>query len=390
MQQVRSNRDSSHESTNRGTGPLIAVRTDLSTLLNDYTSSQKNQNDRLESLEREIASLKGSVKQAFVPPSNEHEVNRAGTTKKSPTLHPISNRSMSAPRIPSTMSGRKVSNDEQPSPPIVSTNDGPFSRPLPLAPVNRSRSFNDNTLHPPSSPLTNNAFDETNLLRSHKAHLEQVLRKDAPQFTDVRIPNYISIEDVLKSNEQLLLENDRLRSELNRLRTESILLLRSMRSPAGNEPNLGNERISAERERQELAIELARQVEENKRLRRSLLSQSAKFVTLRQLTNPSEASLQTFDDHHNVPKSAPHPTLSFNKSQQQHQQQSKPTRLVLANRGHTRTQSFNHGSHDPFKQLFVESDKFLGNPSQNSFGQRQVNSTFVGSDNKPHAEDSYS
>ncbi|CAF4197720.1 unnamed protein product, partial [Adineta steineri] len=36
------------------------------------------------------------------------------------------------------------------------------------------------------------------------------------------------------------------------------------------------------------------------------------------------------------------------------------------------------------------SDKFLGNPSQNSFGQRQVNSTFVGSDNKPHAEDSYS
>ncbi|CAF4674272.1 unnamed protein product, partial [Rotaria magnacalcarata] len=53
------------------------------------------------------------------------------------------------------------------------------------------------------------------------------------------------------------MENDRLRSELNRLKTESILLLRSMRANTGLEPNLGNERILAERERQELAIELA-------------------------------------------------------------------------------------------------------------------------------------
>ncbi|CAF1514525.1 unnamed protein product, partial [Adineta steineri] len=40
------------------------------------------------------------------------------------------------------------------------------------------------------------------------------------------------------------------------------------------------------------------------------------------------------------------------------------------------------------------SGKFLGNPSRNSFAQRQVDSTFAGSDNfsdnKPHAEDSYS
>ncbi len=59
--------------------------------------------------------------------------------------------------------------------------------------------------------------------------------------------------------------------------------------------------ITAERERQEIAIELARQVEENKRLRRSLLAQSAKFVTLRQVTNTNDASLPTFDDHQNTP-----------------------------------------------------------------------------------------
>jgi hypothetical protein len=52
----------------------------------------------------------------------------------------------------------------------------------------------------------------------------------------------------------------------------------------------------AERERQELAIELARQVEENKRLRRSLLAQSAKFLTLRQSNSINDAALSTSND----------------------------------------------------------------------------------------------
>lgn len=57
----------------------------------------------------------------------------------------------------------------------------------------------------------------------------------------------------------------------------------------------------AERERQELAIELARQVEENKRLRRSLLAQSAKFLTLRQSTNITDAALSTSNDQRLTP-----------------------------------------------------------------------------------------
>jgi hypothetical protein len=59
--------------------------------------------------------------------------------------------------------------------------------------------------------------------------------------------------------------------------------------------------IMAERERQELAIELARQVEENKRLRRSLLAQSAKFLTLRQSNNVTDAPLSTSNDHRLTP-----------------------------------------------------------------------------------------
>lgn len=48
--------------------------------------------------------------------------------------------------------------------------------------------------------------------------------------------------------------------------------------------------ISAERERQELATELARQVEENKRLRKSLLAQSTKFLSLRQSNDNADLS----------------------------------------------------------------------------------------------------
>jgi len=42
MQQVRANRESTHETGTRSGGPLIAVRSELSTLLNDYTNSQRH------------------------------------------------------------------------------------------------------------------------------------------------------------------------------------------------------------------------------------------------------------------------------------------------------------------------------------------------------------
>lgn len=225
---------------------------------------------------------------------------------------------------------------------MISTNDGPFSRSLPQVSVSRSKSFHSGTAYPPMSPPTNSA-EEASFLRSYKAYIEQVLRKEAPAYTDVKAPNYTSIDDVMKANEQLLVENERLRSELNRLKTESILLLRSMRTVNGVEPNFGNERIIAERERQELAIELARQVEENKRLRHSLLAQSAKFLTLRQSTNVTDASHSASHDHRLTPESAPQPTSNFNRIQQQ----SKSTRFVLGSRGTNRPRTFNHGSHDP-------------------------------------------
>jgi hypothetical protein len=149
-------------------------------------------------------------------------------------------------RIPLPNNARKLSNDDTP---IVSTNDGPFSLPSPYVPVIRSKSLQNSTLYSPSSPL-NNSSDEASFLRSYKVHIEQVLRKDAPPYSDLKVPNYTSIEEVMKANEQLLFENDRLRSELNRLKTESILLLRSMRTTTGLEPNLGNERV-CEKKKQE-------------------------------------------------------------------------------------------------------------------------------------------
>ncbi|UJR14614.1 hypothetical protein I4U23_001608 [Adineta vaga] len=343
MQQGRLNRELSHETNVRGgtsSGPLIAVRTDLSSLIHDYTNTQRHENERLAALERDMAFLKGTVKQNFGSTSNEHEMTRTNSIKKSSASHSTSTRSMSAPRIPSTINTRKSPNDE---PSIVPINDGPFSRPLPLAPAHRSRSFNDNSSHPISTPLTNMS-DEANLLRAYRAHLEQVLRKEAPAFTEVKVPNYVSIEDVFKSNEQLLIENERLRSELNRLKSESILILRSMRSPTtGAEASFGNERIVAERERQELTIELARQVEENKRLRRSLLSQSAKFTTLRQMTNVPGSSSQVSTDPHSILKSAPQSTSILNKSLPP----SKSIRFGVGNRSLTRPRSFNQNSHDP-------------------------------------------
>ena len=114
--------------------------------------------DRLESLEREMASLKGQVNQAFVSPSNESDLNRSFTPKKSAVSQQIAARVVSPSRAPLPI--RKLSNEEIP---IISTNDGPFSRSLPQ--VNRTKSFNNGQLNPPSSPPSNNS-EEATLLRS--------------------------------------------------------------------------------------------------------------------------------------------------------------------------------------------------------------------------------
>jgi hypothetical protein len=45
-------------------------------------------------------------------------------------------------------------------------------------------------------------------------------------------------------------------------------------------------------------MELARQVEENKRLRKSLLAQSAKFIKLSQSVDTPNAPLSTSNDYH--------------------------------------------------------------------------------------------
>lgn len=319
----------------------VVVRTDLAVLLSDYTNSQRRcmykeqsisrairtsclslDNNRLESLEREMVSLKGQVNQVFTP-MEEHELNRTFTTKKTPASQPTSARVSSPSRIPLPITPRKSSADDRSA--VSANGNTSMPRPPPTAPpMSRSKTFHNN---PSSSSQPSNFSDEANLLRAYKMHLEQTLHKDS------RVPNYNSLEDVIKANEvflscvcieghgsssssclqQLLLENDRLRSELNRLKTESILLVRSMK-PAGAESSSGNERvgsknlsrffqdhlfpfqISAERERQELAMELARQVEENKRLRKSLLAQSTKFLSLRQSNNNVDLSSSTSID----------------------------------------------------------------------------------------------
>lgn len=140
-----------------------------------------------------MASLKGQVTQSFVPLTSEHELNRSTISKKLPN----SARAISPPRISLPANPRKLSNEEIP---IVSTNDGPFSRSLPQIPVIRSKSFNNGNNNPPSSPPTNSS-EEASFLRSYKAHIEQMLRKDAPPFSDIKMPNYTSIDDVMRANE---------------------------------------------------------------------------------------------------------------------------------------------------------------------------------------------
>jgi hypothetical protein len=156
--------------------------------------------DRLESLEREMVSLKGQVTHSFVPGSNENDLNRTLTSKKPPVSQPISARVMSPSRLPLSVNTRKLSNDDTS---VIHTNDGPFSRSLPQGPVTRSKSFHNGTSHPPSSPPSNSS-DEVHFLRSYKVHLEQVLRKDAPPFSDIKVPTYQSVEDIIRSNEVLI------------------------------------------------------------------------------------------------------------------------------------------------------------------------------------------
>ena len=150
-------------------------------------------NDRLENLERETNVFRSQINQAFVSPLNDSVLNRTTTGKKSAP----SARQVTASRSPLLSTNRKTSNDDIST---VMTNDGPFSRPLPHVPVNRSKSLQAGPHHSSGMSTTMNN-EEMNILRSYKIHLEQMLRKDAPPYSDLKIPTYNSIEDVIRANE---------------------------------------------------------------------------------------------------------------------------------------------------------------------------------------------
>ncbi|CAF0870372.1 unnamed protein product [Didymodactylos carnosus] len=354
-------------------GQMI-VKTDLSSLLTDYSKNQRQYNDRIQSLEREMTLLRTEVKNACTSQSSQdtdNELNRTYSTKiprssyhhekhvqqqqpqhqnevksaRTATSSLQSARVTSPSRIPLPIKSavaRKLPNNESLNQTQHKTHqfnisnthsvDGSFSRVLPQLP-SRSKSFNSidrksntnqsttsstTTLQKSSTttsisntnmhPQSISAMDEANLIRSYNTYVEQLLKKDNQnrRLAELRIPNYTSIEDVIRTNEAIL-DNDRLRTELSRLKTESILLLRTMKSPGSD--NIGNDKISADRERQELVVELSRQVEENKRLRKSLLAQSAKYLTLRHTGN-----ILPNDSHRTSPDLLP---------QQQQQQQDK-------------------------------------------------------------------
>ena len=186
----------------------VVVRTDLAALLSDYTNSQRRcmykeqsisramrtsylslDNNRLESLEREMVSLKGQVNQVYTP-MEEHELNRTFTTKKAPGSQPTSARVSSPSRIPLPITPRKSSADDRSA--VSANGNTSMPRPLPTAPLmSRSKTFHNN----PSSSPPSNFSDEANLLRAYKMHLEQTLHKDN------RVPNYTSLEDVIRANE---------------------------------------------------------------------------------------------------------------------------------------------------------------------------------------------
>jgi len=109
-------------------------------------------------------------------------------------------------------------------------------------------------------------------------------------------------------------------------------------------------------------MELARQVEENKRLRKSLLAQSTKFITLRQSTNISDTSLSTSIDYRLTPVrlkkkyiynskrefvSLIKTSASQSSPNSSRTSQSKSARPFVGNRGFVRAKTLYHGSNDP-------------------------------------------
>ncbi|UJR32147.1 hypothetical protein I4U23_019614 [Adineta vaga] len=287
MQQVHTNREViSDIDPRKGDNSSMIVRTDLSSFLSEYTNSQRRCNDRLQSLEHELAVLKGQVNETFSS-SSEHELNQTFTLKKPPTSQQSTRQMKSPSRIPLPITPRRLLNDDKSASP---TSNKSLSNPLPAMPLARSKTFhNDNV-------------NELSRSRSHK------VQRDLTEQSDIRIPAYSSLEDIIKANEELFFDNDRLRTDLSRLKAENIVLLRSMKASTtiGSESYLGTDRILAERERHELTIELARHMEENKRLRKSLLAQSAKFITLRQ--SISNTSSPTANEYPRTPRSARQPT----------------------------------------------------------------------------------
>lgn len=145
-----------------------------------------------------MTTLKSQVNQVFQP-TDEHELNRTFNTKKqTPVSQPTSARVKSPSRIPLPITPRKFTNDDKP---IASTNDtSPSRSSLPTVPLGRSKTFHNNTSQPPPS-LSSNTSDDANLLRIYKARLEQIFHKDSSTHSDIKIPNYTCMEDVLKSNE---------------------------------------------------------------------------------------------------------------------------------------------------------------------------------------------
>lgn len=113
-------------------------------------------------------------------------------------------------------------------------------------------------------------------------------------------------------------------------------------------------------------MELARQAEENKRLRKSLLAQSEKFLSLRQSTNTTNTAITALPDHRGTPVrlktrliyerhlcflflflliikgSAPQSSLQYSKVQP-----SRSARFNTgSNRGIVRAKSFHQNSQD--------------------------------------------
>ena len=146
--------------------------------------------DRLESLEREMASLKGQVSQVYTSEGQE-ELNRTFTTKRAPA----SARATSPSRIPLPITPRKPPMENS-SVASGKTGTVPHSSSPPIA-MPRSKTFHNGTSLPPSA----NFSDENNLVRSYKTHLEQVLRKEGPPGAEMKVPNYTCVEDVVKANE---------------------------------------------------------------------------------------------------------------------------------------------------------------------------------------------